>query len=66
VDWDGARYAMEHTPAGHPAVLHLPAEPVQVRFELDRAGRIVAETDPLGRNGLQTRHGDFIGPAVTP
>jgi RHS repeat-associated protein len=66
VDWDGARYAVDYTPAGHPAVLHLPAAPGQqrqVRFELDGAGRIVAETDPLGRTTRTRYDGQSLRPA---
>jgi RHS repeat-associated protein len=66
VDWDGARHAVDYTEAGHPAVLRLPAEPGQVRqvrFELDGAGRIVAETDPLGRTTRTRYDGQSLRPA---
>jgi RHS repeat-associated protein len=66
VDWDGARYAVEYTESGHPAVLHLPAEPGQprqVRFELVEAGRIVAETDPVGRSTRTRYDGQSLRPA---
>ncbi|MFO0579805.1 MAG: RHS repeat-associated core domain-containing protein [Polyangia bacterium] len=47
-DLDGSQYRFEYTAAGHLSVMHLPGERV-VRFEYDPLGRLVKETDPLGR-----------------
>lgn len=47
-DLDGSPYRFEYSAAGHLSVMHLPGERV-VRFEYDPLGRLVKETDPLGR-----------------
>jgi len=47
-DLDGGIYRIEYDEAGQPTRIELPGERV-VAFEYDAAGRIVAETDPLGR-----------------
>jgi YD repeat-containing protein len=51
-DFDGRRYAMAYDAGGHLVRLDLPGDPESprtVRFEYDALGRIVAETDALGR-----------------
>ncbi|MDR3101083.1 MAG: DUF6531 domain-containing protein, partial [Paraburkholderia sp.] len=47
-DLDGGHYRIEYNAASLPVMLMLPGERT-VAFEYDDAGRIVAETDPLGR-----------------
>lgn len=55
-DFDGGKYQFEYTEAGNPAVLHLPGERI-VRLEYDDLGRLVQETDPLGRVTKTAYHG---------
>lgn len=53
IDLDGKRYRTKYTASGQPELLQLPAEADQVRevrFGYDEAGRIVSETDVLGRS----------------
>ncbi len=47
-DLDGAIYRIEYNEAGMPRVIGLPGQR-EVAFEYDDAGRIVRETDALGR-----------------
>ncbi|ATQ73515.1 hypothetical protein CR152_02520 [Massilia violaceinigra] len=47
-DLDGGVYRISYTDAGSPATLDLPGER-KVVFEYDAMGRLVGETDPLGR-----------------
>lgn len=47
-DLDGASYRMHYNAAGQPLVIELPGERT-IAFEYDQLGRIVGETDPLGR-----------------
>ncbi len=47
-DLDGGVYRMHYNGAGQPVSIELPGERI-VAFEFDAAGRIVSETDPLGR-----------------
>lgn len=47
-DLDGGHYRVEYNPSGQPIKLHLPGER-EVGLKYDEAGRIVSETDPLGR-----------------
>jgi RHS repeat-associated protein len=69
IDLDGARYAADYNDAGLPTVLHLPGEagqPRTVAFEYDQAGRIVGETDPLGRTTTTRYRANSLRPeAVT-
>jgi RHS repeat-associated protein len=67
IDLDGKRYGAEYTESGMPTVLHLPAEDGQertVRFDYDEAGRIVSETDVLGRTTTTRYHHNSIRPAA--
>ncbi|RDU95216.1 RHS repeat-associated core domain-containing protein [Trinickia dinghuensis] len=47
-DIDGGRYAIENNDAGMPVAIQLPGDR-RIAFEYDEAGRIVVETDPMGR-----------------
>jgi len=58
-DLDGAHYAVEYNDAGQPIRFHLPGER-EVVLEYDEAGRIIAETDPLGRTTLTRYHGNSM------
>jgi len=55
-DLDGGQYRFDYTQVGHLAAMHLPGERV-VRFEYDALGRLVKETDPLGRVTTTAYHG---------
>ncbi|WGS52594.1 DUF6531 domain-containing protein [Paraburkholderia sp. D15] len=61
-DLDGARYAIEYGQAGFPSLVHLPGDR-QIAFEYDDAGRIIAETDPLGRTTLTRYDANSLRPA---
>ncbi len=66
-DLDGKCYRTEYTASGQPAVIHLPAEAGQertVRFAYDEAGRIVAETDVLGRTTATRYDGNSLRPSA--
>jgi RHS repeat-associated protein len=66
IDLDGSLYRMQYNAAGQPTQLELPAEADQPRIvELiyDEAGRIVAETDPLGRVTSTRYHFNSMRPA---
>jgi RHS repeat-associated protein len=69
IDLDGKCYRTEYSEAGQPKVLHLPAEEGQERkvlFDYDEAGRIVGETDVLGRTTTTRYHRNSLRPeAVT-
>lgn len=58
-DFDGSRYRVEYNEAGHPVVLHLPGERT-IRIERDGLGRIVKETDPIGRVTTITYHANSL------
>jgi YD repeat-containing protein len=65
IDLDGKCYRTEYTEAGMPKVLHLPAEegqPRTVRFDFDEAGRIISETDVLGRTTTTRYHLNSLRP----
>jgi RHS repeat-associated protein len=47
-DFDGGRYRLTYNEAGAPTQVELPGERA-IAFEYDAAGRIIKETDPLGR-----------------
>jgi YD repeat-containing protein len=69
-DFDGKTYRAEYNAAGLPTVLHLPptedGQPRQARLAYDEAGRIVSETDVLGRSTTTRYHRNSISPeAVT-
>ena len=79
IDLDGLRYGVEYTESGQPKVLHLPPESApeegdteaqrqakqrRVEFEYDDAGRIVSETDVLGRSTTTRYHGNSLRPAA--
>ena len=63
-DLDGAYYAIENNEAGMPVKIHLPGDR-KVSLEYDEAGRIVAETDPLGRTTKIRYDGNSLRPAET-
>ena len=69
IDLDGQCYRTEYNDAGQPTVLQLPAEEGQERkvlLDYDDAGRIVAETDVLGRTTATRYHRNSLRPeAVT-
>ncbi|MBR8061020.1 RHS repeat-associated core domain-containing protein [Burkholderia dolosa] len=66
-DFDGALHRIRYNDAGMPVMLLLPGERT-VEFEYDDAGRIVVETDPLGRatrtryDGNSMRPVEIVGP----
>ncbi len=67
IDFDGGLYRIKYNDAGMPVMLMLPGERT-VEFEYDDAGRIVVETDPLGRatrtryDGNSMRPVEIVGP----
>jgi RHS repeat-associated protein len=69
VDLDGKCYRTEYNDAGQPTTIHLPAEEGEERkvsLAYDQAGRIVAETDVLGRCTSTRYHRNSLRPeAVT-
>ncbi|KVD51221.1 hypothetical protein WS61_03075 [Burkholderia sp. ABCPW 11] len=60
-DFDGGLYRIKYNDAGMPVMLMLPGERT-VEFEYDNAGRIVAETDPLGRTTRTRYDGNSMRP----
>jgi len=58
-DLDGAQYAIENNDAGMPVKIHLPGDR-KVSLKYDEAGRIVAETDPLGRTTTTRYDGNSL------
>ncbi|KVK78136.1 hypothetical protein WJ47_17075 [Burkholderia ubonensis] len=60
-DLDGGFYRIKYNDAGMPVMLMLPGERT-VAFEYDDAGRIVAETDPLGRTTRTRYDGNSMRP----
>ncbi len=60
-DFDGGLYRIKYNDAGMPTMLMLPGERVAA-FEYDDAGRIVAETDPLGRTTRTRYAGNSMRP----
>ncbi|MBF5012706.1 RHS repeat-associated core domain-containing protein [Burkholderia pseudomultivorans] len=60
-DLDGGFYRIKYNDAGMPVLLMLPGERTVV-FEYDDAGRIVAETDPLGRTTRTRYDGNSMRP----
>lgn len=58
-DFDGSRYRVEYNEAGHPIALYLPGER-SIQLERDALGRIVKETDPLGRTTATVYHGNSV------
>lgn len=60
-DLDGAQYRVEYNDAGMPTAFLLPGER-KVTLEYDEAGRIVAETDPLGRTTRTRYDGNSLRP----
>ncbi|RQQ79205.1 hypothetical protein DF134_34875 [Burkholderia stagnalis] len=60
-DLDGGFYRIKYNDAGMPVTLMLPGERTAA-FEYDDAGRIVAETDPLGRTTRTRYDGNSVRP----
>ncbi|MBY4867300.1 hypothetical protein DIE14_12775 [Burkholderia sp. Bp9017] len=60
-DLDGGFYRIKYNDAGMPVMLMLPGERTAA-FEYDDAGRIVAETDPLGRTTRTRYDGNSMRP----
>ncbi|MBN3818327.1 hypothetical protein G3N57_17700 [Paraburkholderia sp. Se-20369] len=60
-DLDGAQYRIEYDDAGMPTTFLLPGER-KVALDYDEAGRIVAETDPLGRTTRTRYDGNSLRP----
>ncbi|WP_423391487.1 RHS repeat-associated core domain-containing protein [Burkholderia sp. LMG 21824] len=60
-DFDGGLYRIKYNDAGMPTMLMLLGERTAV-FEYDDAGRIVAETDPLGRTTRTRYAGNSMRP----
>ena len=63
-DIDGGRYVIENNDAGLPIAIQLPGDR-RIAFEYDQAGRIVAETDPLGRTTRTRYDGNGLRVAET-
>ncbi|WP_241510341.1 RHS repeat-associated core domain-containing protein [Burkholderia seminalis] len=60
-DFDGGLYRIKYNDAGMPTMLMLPGDRTAV-FEYDDAGRIAAETDPLGRTTRTRYAGNSMRP----
>ena len=58
-DLDGGGYRIEYDATGQPTRIDLPGER-SIAFEYDAAGRLVAETDPLGRRTGTTYDGNSV------
>ncbi|OAI60567.1 YD repeat (two copies), partial [Ralstonia solanacearum] len=61
-DLDGGHYAIDYNAAGMPVSVQLPGDR-RIAFEYDEAGRIVQETDPLGRVTRTRYDGNSLRPA---
>ncbi|GLU35765.1 RHS repeat-associated core domain-containing protein [Trinickia caryophylli] len=61
IDLDGGRYVIENNEAGMPTAFHLPGGR-EVKLVYDEAGRIVEETDPLGRTTRTRYDGNSMRP----
>ncbi|WP_055324663.1 RHS repeat-associated core domain-containing protein [Ralstonia solanacearum] len=61
-DLDGGHYAIDYNAAGMPVSVQLPGDR-RIAFEYDEAGRIVHETDPLGRVTRTRYDGNSLRPA---
>lgn len=58
-DLDGGSYRLDFNEAGQPTRIELPGERV-LAFDYDALGRIVAETDPLGRRTESSYDGNSM------
>jgi RHS repeat-associated protein len=57
--FDGSRTRFEYDAHGNPHTLHLSGQRL-VRFEYDHLGRLIKETDPLGRVTQTVYHADSL------